>query len=336
MNDQSYLLDKKLGCYGKVIARTRFPVQKSVFQINDFKIAYFGFSMVLILFISSANAIFIYGLIKTNKTLSYIQKLFIYLSCVDILIACVPIPMYAVYILNGCSCLFMGLTLSFGAMLLISDAAVLFTISLLRFYSIAYPLKRIKYKLVTVFVIIESLSSIMIGGEIFHIYWTGNTLSDFEEVVYLFGSALLGFNTLTIFCISICLWVLKKRSNLTGSDTFDMIQIQQHKRSTITLLIMALLMTVLLFIQGAGYVTLSMNIGRALTNIEDYIATLKVSDITVICSKLNPGLNSVIYICRCKKLKRFYWRMVKRWCGKTIKGNLKLNPKCKYEMNISL
>ena len=108
MNNQSdsagqELILNKFGCYGNVILRTGFPVPKSTFQLNCYKIAVFGVCMMLILFILFSNTIFIYGLRKTNKTLTYVQKLFIYLSCIDILGACVPSLMYSVYILNGSS-----------------------------------------------------------------------------------------------------------------------------------------------------------------------------------------------------------------------------------------
>jgi len=319
-NNQSFFADKqllfdKLGCHGNMILRKGFQVPKSAFRINNFKITCFGFSVVVILFTISSNAVFIYGLKKTNKTLSYIQKLFIYLSCVDILPACVPVPMFAVYFLNGSSCLYMSIMMSFGTAFLITDSAILFTISLLRFYSIANPLKRINYELVTISVILESLLSIIIAGKVFFNYRTANTISDLEEVMYLSGVVILSINTLTIFCVSFCFAVIKRKTNLIGTDTniqtFDRIQIQQHKRSTISLLIMALLMTMLMAVQGIGYVILIIRTRMGLVSFEKYIFTLNVTDILVLCCTLNPGLNSMIYIGRCKKLKQFYWKMVK-------------------------
>ena len=265
--------------------------------------------MVLITFILLSNTIFIYGLRKTNKTLTYVQKLFIFLSCIDILIACVPSSMYSVYILYGSSCFFLALTMGFGSMFLLADSAVLFTISLLRLYAIVSPLKRINYSFVTLFVIIGSLSSIAIAGEISYVYWTAVILADFEKVVHISGAGLLGLNILTILCICICFLVIKKKSRLIGNNTvltFDRIQMRQHKKSTITLLIMALVMIGLMFIQVAIFIVLQKRLRSRLTNFEQYFYTLREADVTVLCNKINPGLNSVIYICRSKKLKTFY------------------------------
>ena len=89
--------------------------------------------------------------------------------------ACVPSLMYSVYILNGSSCFIMGLTIGFGSMFLLTDSSVLFTISMVRFrlYAIVNPLKRINFKFVTIFMLIGSLSNIVIAREIVTVYWTG-------------------------------------------------------------------------------------------------------------------------------------------------------------------
>ena len=123
----------------------------------------------------------------------------------------------------------------------------------------------------------------------------------------------LGFNTLTILCICICFLVIKKKSKLNGNNNvlaLDRIHMEQHKKSTVTLLIMALVMISLMFIQISVYIVLTMRIGKRLTNLEQILDTLRDADVTVLCSKINPGLNSVIYICRSKKLKTFYRKII--------------------------
>ena len=222
--------------------------------------------------------------------------------------------MYAVYIFNGFSCFWMSITLAFGITLVIGDSLVLLTISLLRFYSIAFPLKCINYKLVTTLVILQSLLSMVIGGKVFHIYLTGHTSADFEVVIYIAGPVVFMINTLTILCISFSFLVIKKKRKLNGNTnvpTIDRIRIQQQKKSAVTLLMMVSLLMFLMFIQITGYTILIVKVKLDLVKLEEYIYLLRFIDIAVLCSMLNPGLNCTIYICRCKKLKRLYWSILK-------------------------
>ena len=186
----------------------------------------------------------------------------------------------------------MALTMGLGSMLLLADSSVLLTISLLRLYAVVSPLKPMNYNFVTLFVITGTLSSIVIAGEILHVYWTGEIVADFEKVLHLCGPGILGFNMLTILCICICFLVIKKKSRNGNNNVtaLDRIQMEQHKKSTITLLILALVMTGLTIFQVAVYIVLTMRIGMKMTKFEQYLNSLREVDVTVLCTMINPCL----------------------------------------------
>ena len=272
---------------------------------------FFVLTLFIILMTIVSNLMFIYGLWKTNKVLSFIQKLFIYLSIIDLLVGCVPGSMYAVYILNGSSCMYMSITMSLGLCFAILDCFTLFTISLLRLIAIRRPLKLIHYKKFMLSLMFEAIAAFSIAGASLYIYLTGNDVSEFTHIIYLYGSTLFIFNISTIICILLCLHSIQKDRNHRNLAMSTQQNLQKNRRSIITLMIIASVFMALTMVQGVT----SYLIRKGLNSLQSFSSnmnSLSMIDLTVISTMLNAALNSFIYMCRSKKLRRFYVNLIKK------------------------
>jgi len=294
----AHVVQQTFGCYSKFISE--FQIPESALDTSHFKLAIGIITIAEAVFIILANSIFIYGLLATNKTLSYVQKLFVYQSCIDLLVGLIPIPIQIVYIFKGLSCVFMSTLMAFGCILLTNDSLIFLTISLLRFFAITKPLKSINYKMVTIYVVCQQLASFLITCYVFYVYLTSTTLAQYKEIWYVPIPFQIIINSITVMFVMICLQFVKRGNSST-------IHHQRHSKSIKTLLIIGLTMLVLIIAQSTTYVVLFQHFKKSLASYKELESIVKWIDIAVISTTLGPGLNSVIYISRSKKLRRFYF-----------------------------
>ena len=73
------LLEKKLGCYFKLIEFTTVNSTESLLNSRDVNVDLIYTFLLLIILNIAANSLLILGIMKTNKKLNSGQKLFIYL-----------------------------------------------------------------------------------------------------------------------------------------------------------------------------------------------------------------------------------------------------------------
>lgn len=314
-NATSNIIDmwfRKFGCYYSILKRTE-PVINAPSLIKSKMLKekiFFIISICIIVLTMLSNLTFIYGLWKTNKVLSFVQRLFIYLSFSDLLVGCVPGFMYAVYILNGSSCFYMSITMALGVCFVILDSSTLFTISMLRLLAILRPFKQVNYKKIVLFLVFEAMISSVIAGASFFMYERSDNISGFTDIVYLISSVLLGFNVATILCILVCLYSIRK--NYRRSQTMsNKIQIRKQRKSVVTLMIIASVFMCLTMAEGIALYIIRIELENGFHSFSKNMNTLSMVDLTVISTMLNAALNSFICICRSKKLKRFYANCVK-------------------------
>ena len=182
---------------------------------------------------------------------------------------------------------------------------------MLRLIAILRPFQSIKYKKIILFLVFEAMISFSIAAASFHMYMRGNNLSSFTHIVYLISSGIFVFNFSTILCILICLHTIKKRNNWRTLTMSNQRQLQKHRKSVITLMIIASVFMTLTLTEGIALYLIRIELENGFKSFSSNMNTMSMVDLTVISTMLNAALNSFIYLCRSKKLRRFYTNLLK-------------------------
>jgi len=230
-------------------------------------------AIVVMAFSLISNTSLIYILYKDCRPLSITKKLFIYLSIVDLLAALVMETgkVYVVYAPQHTTCPFMNKLFAFGNFLTAYSIIIFGTISILRFLSIKKPLFQITNRLVYAILLVEVLLSISIGGTI------GNpSVLEMDEhdlkFVQIFASSSILFIVIVVFAMNLMSYVALGK---------------QFNRGTVV---------------SSGINTKYSEIGennRSAMGITIRLFTLHSLMLT------NSSLNSIIYMCRMKKIGRY-------------------------------
>ena len=168
--------EHKYGCYSVSLLQMNITrkenKQRSTWsQINGIT------TCVLVVFVVITNSMFILGLVKTNKrNLTLAQKLFIYMSAVDLLNGSFAMPYLAVFSFNGISCPAMSFMLAFTAFTVLSSTSALALISIIRLRSIIDPFSSRNGKRLTILVIIQGVVAIGLAGIMFENYLQASSL----------------------------------------------------------------------------------------------------------------------------------------------------------------
>ena len=138
---------RSYGCYSAELLHTNTSSRISVKGKSAWPYITGITTCVLVVFVVITNSMFILGLLKTNKqNLTLAQKLFIYMSAVDLFNGMLAMPSLAFFSLNGISCLVMSFMVGFTAFTALSSSSTLATISVMKLQAIIYPLPyRTKY-----------------------------------------------------------------------------------------------------------------------------------------------------------------------------------------------
>jgi len=270
-------------------------------------------AIVVMAFSLISNTSLIYILYKDCRPLSITKKLFIYLSIVDLLAALVMETgkVYVVYAPQHTTCPFMNKLFAFGNFLTAYSIIIFGTISILRFLSIKKPLFQITNRLVYAILLVEVLLSISIGGTI------GNpSVLEMDEhdlkFVQIFASSSILFIVIVVFAMNLMSYVaLGKQFNRgtvvsSGINTNcnqsqpSQISATQRKQKAAKTFILITLSYWFCYLPFVVFSYLQIGGNGSIIGITVRLFTLHSLMLT------NSGLNSIIYMCRMKKIGRYF------------------------------
>ena len=322
------LLELQYGCYLKLLGPNDVDFEESDVSIstdsvvinsdqsnrdgNLIKYLPIIFSIFAVLNIG-ANSLLIFGLLKTNKKLNCIHKLFVYLAFIDLSAGCVAMPVFIYYELVGFTCLHMALMMSLFACIAVGDSSVLLIISVLRLYSIRDPISSQNHqKLTRIMISIQIAFSLGLASALFMIYYYGNSLVHFQLAGYLVNIVHTSISLAVLACVGWSLLTLRKY-RISNSGIFTPEQMKNHTRSTSSLLLIGLTMVIFLLVQLPMFIFLHLKLkNQRILFGESFQYTKQSIDAVMLISHLNTIVNSIVIIARSKKLRRYLFHVCSR------------------------
>ena len=273
---------------------------KSTFQQWPQLLLFLG--MVLAFFcIIILNVLLIVALIKTNRNISITTKLFIYLSCCDLITGLVTIPTHIVAMVLGenSSCFLIGLQAFFNTFPVIQTMSTIFTLSVFRFIAINKPLKKIDDK--TLYVV---LAGHFIVSVLLSLWYLRNSLVEEigKEMGYLLILATNYFLILIGSSVIINIFLhFKLKKNRTVSMKIGCSKsTKRHKNAIVTMVILTLTMIVCYLPNGIFFTVVGYNILRDMKY--SYRSYAPLPHFIMLT---NAGWNSLVYIFRTRKIRQY-------------------------------
>ena len=318
-------LQHRYGCYLKVLNVSAVSLEP-LLEKDNFNLCFVIFCVFFAVLNIGANSVLIHGLRKTNKKLNFVQNLFIYLSCTDMLAGVVLMPTLIYYQLFGMTCLYMTMMMCVVAITALGDATIVLVISILRLQAIRDPLKQIIGLRKKCFTIITQVVCTMMGSLMFYLtFYVRGTIEDFQLIGYLANAMITSLTLAVLICVLATLVEIKKRKR-NSSNIFDKSMLVNHRKSAGSLLIIGSLMMFFIVVQIPNFYTLHMLLrAQELLSGETFRTTKRVTDITIILNLLNTSINSIVIVGRSEKMKRFY-REKFRWCYSLRSAETSLIP----------
>lgn len=261
---------------------------------------------ILSAFITSTNVTLVIGIVRTKtKAMSNTNKLFIFLACVNLLTALLLLPyqIYMIEITPDTSCIDAGVRAFFVSFLPLLSGAVITLIATERYFLIAYKLMHRKYfsaqRLALYVVLLISMSACWGLAYCF----ISQDINNLKEISIVFMGLAANEGVLLIlalvFNIKILQTVVKARRNFTLSRCNK--KTERKLSRTISIICVTLAVCYLPSVVGlanASYYTDKNSIDK----VKEAIMTFHW---TFLLAYLNSGLNSLIYLVRNEKIKRY-------------------------------
>ena len=307
----------RYSCYLHVLDFNETKYFQTLYELEDetFETVAGIFCFVFAAFIIVANFTFIFGLMKTNRGLSRVQKLFVYVSCVDMLTGFVGMPMLGLSVINGLTCLQQAVMISFIVFPVIADGFGMLTISLLRVRSIVKPLgspKMARRKMVAVMAT-QDIVALLLTLVFFLVYTIGKTeILNFQIVSYMASAFVISINAGILICVWFTLHQIRKKEDQSDDlSIMDKRRLINQRKSSKTLLIIAMVMLFSMILQMPSLIILNKSLNDStLLEGSTFIWTKRNADFTAFVSSLNTGFNSVILMARSNKIRKFLKRSV--------------------------
>ena len=298
----------RYGCFLKVLDDS---AMSPLTAKDEFRSAYAIGCVVFGVMNIAANSLLLIGLIKTNKKFGFVQKLFIYLTCTDLIAGCILMPTLVYYQLVGLRCFYMALMTALAVYVAASDAGIVLVILIFRLHSIRRPLEQNSIIKKKVFIILIQFSLSLSGSLVFYItYFYRGTLADFQFAGYVANGLITFLSLAVLVCVLFTLFQIKKHVR-RNANKFRCVTLARHKKSTGSLLIIASLMIFFIVVQSPVFFYLHVLLRNAsLLSGETFRLTKKLVDITVIVNLMNTSMNSIVIMVRSEKLKKYYWKML--------------------------
>lgn len=280
-----------------------------------------AFSMTLTVFVFVSNTMLIYGLHKTSRNLSLTNKLFIYLSILDIVTTCFGVTCTNMtwYVENmPCVGTFIAVSIRNGLDFL--AFLMFFNISVLRYLSIIRPFLRIGGKQRMVVMLAEILCACVLSI----VYFIGidnltiESVGSFQFMIStLFFIAITVNSTVNMLSYRAMRLIKNKKSIIAKPNDFETktkcnvssLKSEQKKEAAVVTLIV---ITVCYGVSNLPIFAYTLVTGFAATHYIDELGT-KQNGINPLLVNLfylihltNAGLNATIYILRCGQIKTFF------------------------------
>ena len=307
----------RYSCYLHVLDYNNTETFRTLYSLEDetFESVAGIFCFVFAVFIVAANCTFIFGLFKTNRGLSTVQKLFVYVSCMDLLTGFIAMPMLGLSVIRGLTCLQHAFMFSFILFPIITDGFGMLTISLLRVRSIIKPLgapKQRRRKMAAIMGIQNFLAAGLTIFCFFVLVWGSEDISNIKVFGYLVSAFVLSINAGILTCVSYTLYQIRKKENQSEElSIMDKRRLINQRKSNNTLLIIALVMLFSMVLQMPSLIILNKSLNESsLLSGNTFIWTKRNADFSAFVSSPNTGFNSVILVARSKKISKFLKRRV--------------------------
>ena len=267
------------------------------------------FMMVVSISLICANFALIFGLKKTNKKLKISQKLYIFLSLTDSIIAAACLPIYFIVdMTKKRSCRIDNLSMLFSMYFYNIGIGTFILISYLRNLAIRKPLKKPNWKKIAIFL---SLWNIFVCAFSCFRYISSNPLND-TLTLYRIRYLLLGI--ITLFEISSILLInywssrILSRPILNASDELR----KKRNQSAVSILILiSIVYTIFTLPCGLYYITFSiMSFDTTKENVQITLHSLVV--VVHFPLFVSPGMNAVIYMMKDAAIRRYYRGLLKK------------------------
>ena len=318
--DEIKFLQLRYGCYLKVLDLTKDLSKGPLLKKNKFTtymaIAFAVFGIINVL----VNVMLIYSLFKTNQKMNCGQKLFVYLSCTDLL-AGLFVPVVIYFQLVGLNCFYMTIMMGVISYIAIADFSILLIISALRLYGIRFPLSiRDQEKSTFVVVILKIIILFGIVTFFFIKFNRADKVQDFVNLVHVANALLTGLSLAVLGTVSASLHTLRQYRQ-SNSQVFTPSMLRNHTRSANSLLFIGLLMVFFVSIQIPTFILIQVRLkeGSLLTG-ETFQTTKEAVDILMLVSQLNTFTNSIIIIARSKKLRQHLFKCFWKKISQTTTG----------------
>ena len=317
--EQIQNLKLQYGCYLKVLDVTTTSLgpllQKDNFRMM-FAIGCIIFGVINI----AVNSLLLIGLIKTTKKQNFFNKLFIYLTCTDLIAGCILMPTLVYYQLVGLTCPYMTAMMCCVAFVCAGDATTVLMISFMRLQTIRNPLKHeTGFKKKFLFISIQNMFPLFLAISFIVTYYVRGTIEDFQLVGYISNGVMTSLSLTVIVSVLMTLFHIKKHIR-RNTKTFESSTLAHHKKSTGSLLIIGSMMIFFIIVQSPVFYILHMLLrSKSLLSGKTFRLTKKMVDVTVLVNLLNTSMNSIVIIWRSKEIKNYYRKrfLCKSWSSDT-------------------
>ena len=309
-NNDMKIFENKLGCYFKLINFTTVKSSESLLRSSNVGVYMVHAFVIFIILNIGANSMLILGIIRTSKKLNAGQKLFIYLSCTDLLAGFVVIPLMLYYQIHGTTCLYMTFMLGARTYIVYADSCILLVIALQRYYTIQDPFgsKRHQHKRLAIMIVLQIALSLLMSFIFIGFYHYADNLHTFRPLGYISNVA---HTTLSICILTFVgkSWYSLRKYNRTNSGTFTPEQLKNHRKSVSSLLIIGIMMVlyILVYQPILAYWHLKVKDQNAIFG-NNYHDIKQFTDIVMFISLLNTTTNSFVIIGRSNKLMRYFFK----------------------------
>ena len=299
-------LKLRYGCYLRVLNITS-EMTKLLSKKDNFNFYFVICCGIFAAINICSNVILIYGLIKANTKLNFVQKLFVYLSCIDLTAGMVIIPILIYYQLVGLTCLYMTLMMCLVGAVVVGDSSIVLTISILRLQAIKYPLEHKVGVVKKCILLVSQIFLLVIVSVAFYItYYIKGTIEVFQLIGYLSNGVVSSFTIGILACVLYTLVEIRKHKK-NDSNVLHQSMFKNHKKSAGSLLIIGCFMLFFIVVQVPSfYIIHTLLRGSGVLSGETFRTTKRVVDISILINLLNTIINSIVILGRSRRIKRYY------------------------------
>ena len=245
----------QLGCISKLVDFDSPEEIKYILEERNesrFKICYIISCVVLAVFNIVSNTCYIHGLRKTNRKLSHVQKLLVYLSATDLLGGCCVLPLFIIGKIYGSQCIYRAIVLSLNYSVAFNNATITLVISALRYKAIHRPTNKSRGKNIFKMVAIEFALSCIVFCSVAYVHYYGmNKLSSriMVSASFIIFSALNG--AILVFLLLSLITIRRKAKDSELSMNIKR-RLKRQKKSANTLLIIIIFSFICMFVQSGS------------------------------------------------------------------------------------